>query len=249
MVMPEPTKDTVFGDLNQLIGRLSGLDERGLVLSLAAFAEDSLGTLLKSFMLPVSASSKLVDDFNAPLGTFSSRILACYSLGLLTKGQFEDLERLRKIRNAFSHTWQAISFEDQAIATHIQCLNYSNADDERPPTPIDKLRSSISFLLVELQITATNVRNGKQARVIGTRLLTGLTGTVDDQLQHCRRSLERIDSELLAATGEERRFLDFQRERWEGNLLLVLRTSPREDSARIQAVIDEVNVRKTWSYV
>ena len=43
--------DEVFGKLNALGPLLEELDDRGLVLSLAAFAEEALGSLLKAFML------------------------------------------------------------------------------------------------------------------------------------------------------------------------------------------------------
>lgn len=88
-------EDDVFGSLNQLTQSLHNLDERGLVLSLAAFAEDALGLLLKAYMLPITSTHQLIDGFNAPLGTFSSRIKAAYSLGLIESEQFEDLEHLR----------------------------------------------------------------------------------------------------------------------------------------------------------
>jgi hypothetical protein len=77
-----------------------------LVLSLAAFAEEALGALLKAFMTPSEATAQLIEGFNAPLGTFSSRIKAAYAIGLITKEQFLDLERLRKIRNEFAHSWK-----------------------------------------------------------------------------------------------------------------------------------------------
>ncbi|WP_241522926.1 hypothetical protein [Chimaeribacter arupi] len=93
-----------FNDLNILNGYLDSLDERGLILSLAAFSEDSLGKLLSEFMRDSKTSKDLIEGFNAPLGTFSSRIKACYSLGLITDKQYNDLEILRKVRNKFSRS-------------------------------------------------------------------------------------------------------------------------------------------------
>ena len=48
---PEP-EDDVFGGINLLTLSLRDLDDRGLVLSLASFAEEALGELLKAFMTP-----------------------------------------------------------------------------------------------------------------------------------------------------------------------------------------------------
>jgi hypothetical protein len=70
-------EDGIFSELNQLTDSLRDLDDRGLVLSLSAFAEDALGSLLKAFLIESESASQLLEGFNAPLGTFSSRIKAC----------------------------------------------------------------------------------------------------------------------------------------------------------------------------
>lgn len=82
---------------------LHSLGERGLVLSLSTFAEDVPGVLLKAFMARGVTTEQLLDGFNAPLGTFSGRIKAAHSLGLIMEEQFEDLERKR---------FQVISLEE-----------------------------------------------------------------------------------------------------------------------------------------
>ncbi len=81
----------VFGPLNRLTDTLHDHDERGLMLSLAAFAQEALGRLIEAFVLPVEASKDLLTGFNAPLGTFSSRIKASYALGLINEEQFRCL--------------------------------------------------------------------------------------------------------------------------------------------------------------
>jgi hypothetical protein len=84
-VNDEAGKDEVFGDLNRLTRILGQLDERGLVLALAAFAEQALGDLIEAFLIPGDPTKQLLEGFNAPLGTFSARIRMAYSLGLITK--------------------------------------------------------------------------------------------------------------------------------------------------------------------
>ena len=53
---------------------LEKLDERALVLSLAAFAEEELRDLIKAYLMPGEAANKLLEGFSAPLGTLSARI-------------------------------------------------------------------------------------------------------------------------------------------------------------------------------
>ena len=86
----EPPQDEVFGRINHLMHLTRDEDERGLVLSVAAFAEDCLCKLLLAYLRDCKASSDLVEGFNAPLGTFSARIKAAFAIGILSQEQFTD---------------------------------------------------------------------------------------------------------------------------------------------------------------
>lgn len=230
-------EDRVFGGINQLNKVLHELDERGLILSLAAFAEDSLGTLLMAFMLPTDATRQLLEGFNAPLGTFSSRIKAAYSLGLIDKGQFEDLEHLRKIRNEFAHTWQPITFADPRIVGHIKAINYSNVDDEFPETPLVKVRTALSSLLVEMQSATHQIeKQGLRVQVKHGRLFRGFHGNFDQQIQAVREEIATIDEKLLNAIGEKRRFYNLLLKRLSMRLCLVEAAAPSERRTEVRAL-------------
>lgn len=232
--------DNVFGGVNRLNRSLQDLDERGLILSLAAFAEDSLGVLLKAFMLSVDATNSLLEGFNAPLGTFSSRIRAAYALGLVTKDQFDDLEHLRKIRNKFSHTWQPISFSDPTITGHIKAINYNYVDDVFPETLIDKVRSSISFLLIELQVAADQItKKGKQVSITGSRLMFPVPGSVDEQIATCRSKLIALNAELANTTGEKHSFLAIVRARWIEKFHLAVALAPKDRLLELDGVFQD----------
>jgi hypothetical protein len=200
-------EDEVFGNLNSLGRLLEEQDDRGLVLSLAAFAEDALGNLLKAFMLPVATSAQLVDGFGAPLGDFSSRIKAAYSLGLVTKGQFSDLEQLRKIRNLFAHTWQPISLADQRVAGHIRSMNFAPYLLAYPETADKKLRSSGYALLLALTGAAnTLVEQGGGVENRGGEIVFGFAGDFSEQLKDARDQFLEICNRMQAASGEELSF-------------------------------------------
>lgn len=195
----EMDKDNLFNDLNKLNSYLGNLDERGLILSLAAFSEDSLGKMLLTFMLDNKASKELIEGFNAPLGTFSSRIKACFSLGLITEGQYKDLELLRKIRNKFSHSWENISINDKDISQQIQNLSFSRIDFEYPKNNYEKLKKSISCLLVEIKVTTSQIKKKQlKARLVGSNINIGFTGNYEVQVNDIKRNIETIKNNLTS---------------------------------------------------
>lgn len=240
-----PKRDDVFADYNRLATVISELDERGLILALAAFAEEALGDLIGAFMMPGEPAAKLLEGFNAPLGTFSARIKMAYALGLVTKRQYDDLERLRRIRNEFAHSWEPISFTDRNIASHIAALHFSSLDDEYPDTPLRKVRTSLSVLLLELRSTTGQIRKyDRRVELIGHHLIAGLVGELDDQLAKCRKRLGEIDEEIKSASGDRRRFLLAQRYSWEGKLEIARSQAPKERQQEIKKLQAEL---RAWN--
>jgi hypothetical protein len=109
------TGDSDMDNLNRFQSLVRKQDDRVLALSLAAFSEDTLGRLLLIYLKEGKQSKELVEGFNAPLGTLSTRIKAAYAIGLLTREQYEDLEITRKIRNAFAHDWEGVTLDREDI--------------------------------------------------------------------------------------------------------------------------------------
>lgn len=238
-------EDEVFGDLNRLNQIMGTLDERGLVLALAAFAEEALGDLIAAFLIEGAPASTLLEGFNAPLGTLSARIKMAYSLGLVTKPQYDDLERLRRIRNEFAHSWEPVSFSDQKIAGHISALHFNSLHEEFPETPQEKVQTSLGVLLMELRSTTNQMKkHGRRACLIGQHLISGVVGDLDMQLNKCRMRLTNLAEELQSATGDRRRFLLAIRHGWQGKLEIVRLQAPPERKHEISSLQAEL---RTWN--
>lgn len=232
-------EDDVFGSLNRLTSMLHDHDERGLILSLAAFAEEALGRLIEAFMLPVAASKDLLTGFNAPLGTFSSRIKASYALGLINEEQFKDLEYLRKIRNGFAHAWESVSLEQDKLASYARNMSFSYLDDDFPETSADKVRSSISALLTDISSMTHQIHvKGTQVKVTGTRLapLT-FRGEFPVQIQQVSERLERIRTQFNEATGERKRFWARRLELFKFQLGILMSQVPREMKSELTILL------------
>lgn len=154
-----PTGNPDLDELNSLLEVVDGHDDRGLVLSLAAFAEDTLGRLLIVYLREGKQAKELVEGFNAPLGTFSARIKAALTLGLLHREQYDNLEILRRVRNAFAHDWQGVSYDRndiQALIGQLHNRTLAHADgevDERT-----KLREAIAGVVIELRLLLKDLR-------------------------------------------------------------------------------------------
>ena len=222
-----------FDAYNRLNDIMRELDERGLVLTLAAFAEEALGELLRQFMLPGDAADALISGFNAPLGTLSARIKAAFALGLITERQQENLDRLRRIRNEFAHSWEPISFDHQAVASHIAALHYTPLVSEFPTTKTHKLRQCMAATLLEIRSTTGQIeKNGRNTQLIGSHLIPGITENENDKIQQCDRRLEEIQAELRIAEGERLKHLESQRERWL-TLLLIYEIGAPADEKRL----------------
>jgi hypothetical protein len=242
----EPGKDAVFGSLNRLMQILGQLDESGLVLALAAFDEEALGDLIEAFLIQGNSAKQLLEGFNAPLGTFSARIKMAYSLGLITKRQNADLDRLRRIRNEFAHNWEPVSFNDQKVADLIKALHFSSLDDDFPASLVEKVRTSLGSLLVELRSTTNQINKwDRRAKLIGQHLVAGVVGELDDQITKCRKRLVEIAEELKSASGERQRFLLEVRHQWEGKLEIVRLNAPKERQDEIKDLQAEL---KAWNF-
>ncbi|MGO8468352.1 MltR family transcriptional regulator [Rhizobium leguminosarum] len=152
-------QDFPFQKFAQLLGLLQQQDERGLILSVASFAEESLRRLILAYMRDVKSAGKLIDEFGAPLGTFSSRIATAYALGLISDRQFSDLEHLRQIRNGFAHNWAGVSFETPTIKGHIADLSEAEGYVDVNAEPrFDKVRRTMSLLIAQLELLAERIK-------------------------------------------------------------------------------------------
>ena len=76
---------------------------RGAALVSATMIDDLLGRCIRAFLVDDRDGHSLVDGFNAPLGSFSARIVAAHALGLLSDVECAECQIIRKVRNAFAH--------------------------------------------------------------------------------------------------------------------------------------------------
>jgi DNA-binding MltR family transcriptional regulator len=125
--------------------------DRGTVIIGCDILDNKLTELLSQVFKKNRIPNKITKDmynFNGPLGTFSSKISICYSFGLIDRLMYNDLNKIRKMRNMFSHSHEFIDFNDKSIGVilddiivcleakdimkNIKRYSYVESDNETP---------------------------------------------------------------------------------------------------------------------
>ncbi len=139
MDRPRPLSETHphLKDFTAFLDEFNKESDRGVALITVAMLDDLLEKIILAFLIETAESPRLVTGFNAPLGTFSARSIACYSLGLISEPEYRECDNLRKIRNEFAHNVHQ-SFEDQKVKDI--CRNLTYAVQGTPESPITRQR-------------------------------------------------------------------------------------------------------------
>lgn len=121
--------------------------DRGAALLAASMLDEIVLRILRAHFIEDAESEKLLTGFNAPLGTFSARLVAALCLGLIEKLEFNEANLIRKIRNHFAHGWVDISFDDNRIVGLVGGLRHEVPSLETTPRTI--FNASVANLLGE----------------------------------------------------------------------------------------------------
>lgn len=90
---------------------------RAAALLIAAMYDELLGRLLSQGIINDKTAKELLWGHNAPLGTFSARLMAAYGFGFISERDKRAINYVRKIRNEFAHNLHDVSFESSKIAS------------------------------------------------------------------------------------------------------------------------------------
>ena len=119
-----------YPNLKEVMPFLDSLSQesaRGKVLISCSFTDEQLRELISVFLVEDSDSGQLLEGFNAPLSTFSTRTIAAHCLGLITDTERDDCDTFRRIRNEFAHNHKA-AFTDTKIIDLCKNLHASAKD-------------------------------------------------------------------------------------------------------------------------
>lgn len=142
--------DPILKDMGAFLHSLNNESDRGVVLVCTSYIEDRLGILISKFLVNGSDSKALIDDFNGPFGTFSSRISGAHALGLISNEEMRRLTIIRKIRNDFAHELRA-SFETQKIKSRLDTFKHY-IPSENGPQELTTLEPRMRFTMAAARL-------------------------------------------------------------------------------------------------
>jgi hypothetical protein len=115
---PRDHFEATFEQIVALVGELQNVSDRVTAISCAAFLDDTVGAALMARFIPIGVTWKdrIFTGVNAPFGSFYSKMVAGYALGLFGPLTYADLNIIRSVRNDFAHTATPLLFTDEAIS-------------------------------------------------------------------------------------------------------------------------------------
>lgn len=136
--------------LKCLLGELKEESERGTVLVSATVLDEQLAECIVARLVDHKDVVKLVNGFNAPLGTFAARTAAAFGLGCISEKEYRDIDTIRQIRNDFAHRLE-VGFNSPQVANRCSSLSHSAQDyGDIVVGPRDQFTTAVVALILNL---------------------------------------------------------------------------------------------------
>ena len=112
----------------QIAQEIAGVSDRSAAILVAAHVDVALSHLIEAeLFLPLEEDAlKPLYERDGALSTFFSKIVLGYAMFLYDDKTRDDLEVIRRVRNAFSHVRRSISFDTAEIVEECKKLQTMN---------------------------------------------------------------------------------------------------------------------------
>ncbi len=139
-------------DLAKFVDELRRETDRGLPLVGAALIDEKLLETLNAFFVHGKAAERLLSDNNGALGTFSSRIDACFALGLIDDFEHREISLIRKVRNEFAHAKHGLSFQSEPVKGFCSSLKSDLPEGANYPINEPRFRFTNAVVCMALRL-------------------------------------------------------------------------------------------------
>jgi mannitol operon repressor len=138
-------------DLARFSTALNAESDRGAVLIAGSRLDEVLQGILTAFLRDTKSAKELLEGFNAPIGTFASRVSMCHALGLIEDHEYDEITLMRKVRNEFGHKWKDIGFDAPKIRGLVEKLPWLGPPEyEAGATLKSRFNTAVVILLTDL---------------------------------------------------------------------------------------------------
>ena len=106
----------------------------GVAIFTAAVLYRLMEHALKQAMRPMSVKiyERLFVDSVGPLNSFASKIVMAYALGIISKDDYTELGKIKKIRNKFAHSSELLHFDSEKITPLLARLKRPESEVTKP---------------------------------------------------------------------------------------------------------------------
>jgi hypothetical protein len=119
--------------------------DRASAILAASHLEVAVEWVLRAYLVAGKPTDDMFDS-NGPLATFSGKVKTAHAVGLMQSSVLHDLDLIRKIRNHFAHTVEAISFDEDPVKTWCNSFAQVAWPDLRPEDSIKSRPPRDQFL-------------------------------------------------------------------------------------------------------
>ena len=173
----KPSSELSEKRLLAFLDDLKDLDDRTVVLMIAAWIDDCFDYLLRRSLLDDKKLQGALLDSDRSLRSLHAKNTLAYLLGWTYAEVYRDVEKIRVIRNKFAHFRDRLSFRNETIKK--TCMSFETAEAYNTGGPIVPMRSSrrryiISGVLIarELLRIATRAKRPRDTSSINPFLMS-----------------------------------------------------------------------------
>jgi hypothetical protein len=108
--------DETFSNLAKGLIASRKMSHSAVVLTASSILEYDLERSLKAAMRPLNKyMEERIFEGYGPLSSFSAKIDMAFAMDIITKHVFDELNKIRKMRNAFAHSKARLSLEEEPM--------------------------------------------------------------------------------------------------------------------------------------
>lgn len=157
-------KDVDFEEHNRFVEEFHGESDRAAAVLGGAFMDNKLKQLICRLLIDDPKRVNPLFDVMGPFASFYARIEVSYALGLTTLEEYQDLHKIRKIRNHFAHHLDGPRFTDRSVIRWASGLHLAKGIGQEDPETKGQYVRRLFLLTIAIYSFQFDLRNIKRVK-------------------------------------------------------------------------------------